>query len=139
MIIIKTKQKKEQLNDFESHPHQRFYTKTVKDKGPVVGRALSANPGLKFKLGFFFFYSKAFSRIIFSIPIIKLWTKRKKLNWLFMFSYLNSNFALTLGYLNQTLNNPGKVYFFVFCEWKYVTLSTFQSCTEWLSDAQSKP
>ena len=104
IIIVKQKQKqKEQLNDFESHPHQRFYTKTVKDKGPVVGRPITANP-------------KAFSRIIFSIPIIKLWTERKKLNLLFMLSYLNSNFSLTLGYLNQTLNNPAKVYFFVFCE-----------------------
>ena len=33
---------------------------------PVVRRPISANPGLNFNLGFFFF-SKAFSRIIFSI------------------------------------------------------------------------
>ena len=78
MIIIIKKKTKRTTNDFESHPHQRFYTKTVKDKGLVVGRPISANPGLKFKPGFFFFYSKAFSRIIFPIPIIKLWTKRKK-------------------------------------------------------------
>ena len=47
IIIVKQKQKqKEQLNDFESHPHQRFYTKTVKDKGLVVGRPITANPGI---------------------------------------------------------------------------------------------
>ena len=34
---------------------------------PVVRRPISANPGLNFNLGFFFFCSKAFSRIIFSI------------------------------------------------------------------------
>ena len=32
-------------------------------------------------------------------------TKRIKLNLLFNLSYLNSNFALTLGYLNPALNN----------------------------------
>ena len=33
-------------------------------------------------------------------------TKRIKLNLLFKLSYLNSYFALTLGYLNSALNNP---------------------------------
>ena len=32
-------------------------------QGPVVRRPVSANPGLTFNLGFFFFCSKAFSRI----------------------------------------------------------------------------
>ena len=32
-------------------------------------------------------------------------TKRIKLNLLFELSYLNSNFELTLGYLNLALNN----------------------------------
>jgi len=35
--------------------------------GPVVGRLISANPGLNFNPGLFFFSSKAFSRTIFSI------------------------------------------------------------------------
>ena len=35
--------------------------------GPVVRRPVSANPGLNFILGFFFFCSEAFSRIIISI------------------------------------------------------------------------
>ena len=35
--------------------------------GPVVRRPISANLGLNFDPGFFFFCSKAFSRIIFSI------------------------------------------------------------------------
>ena len=34
--------------------------------------------------------------------------KRIKLNLLFKLSYLNSNFALTLGYLNPALNNPAQ-------------------------------
>ena len=35
--------------------------------------------------------------------------KRIKLNLLFKLSYLNLNFALTLGYLNPALNNPALV------------------------------
>ena len=38
-----------------------------KHQGPVVRRPISTNPGLNFNLGFFFFCSKAFYRIIFSI------------------------------------------------------------------------
>ena len=41
-------------------------------------------------------------------PIINLLTKRIKLNLLFNPSYLNSNLALTLGYLNPALNNPAQ-------------------------------
>ena len=33
-------------------------------------------------------------------------TERIKLNLHFKLSYLNANFALTLGYLNPALNNP---------------------------------
>ena len=40
---------------------------------------------------------------------IKLLTKRIKLNLLFKLSYLNSNFELTLGYLNPALNNSAQV------------------------------
>ena len=36
-------------------------------QGPVVGRPTSINPRLNFNLGFFFFFPKAFSRIIFSL------------------------------------------------------------------------
>ena len=36
-----------------------------KHQGPVVRRSISANPGLNFNLGFFFFCSIAFSWIIF--------------------------------------------------------------------------
>ena len=64
-----------------------------------------ANPRLNFNLGFFFFSSKGFSEIIFSIlfraPIIKLQPFLK-------LSYLKSNFTLTLSYLNPALNNPGQ-------------------------------
>ena len=70
--------------------------------GPVVWRQISANPGLNFNPGFFFFCSKAFPRIFFSILFrasnCQIVEKNKiKLNVLFKLSYLNSNFAQTLG------------------------------------------
>ena len=75
----------------------------------VVRTPDSANLGLNFNQGFFFFSSKALSQMIFYIfleyPAIKLWAKRIKLNLLFTLSYLSSNFALTLGYLNPPSNN----------------------------------
>ena len=39
-------------------------------------------------------------------PTINLMTEIIKLNLLFKLSNLNSNFALTLGYLDPALNNP---------------------------------
>ena len=84
------------------------FEKSPKILGPVVRRLISANPGLNFNLGLFFFSSKAFSRTIFSILFRvanpKLLTKRIKLNMLFKLSYLNSN----LGYLNPALNNSAR-------------------------------
>ena len=78
--------------------------------GPVVRRLISANPGLNFNLGFFFFCSKAFSRIIFTILFRasnhQIVGKNSKTEFAFKFSYLNSNFTLTLGYLNPALKNP---------------------------------
>ena len=69
--------------------------------GPVVRRLISTNPVLISNPGFFFFHWKAFSPIIFLVfvmhPVIKLQTKRIKQHLLFNLSYLNSNFALTLG------------------------------------------
>ena len=47
-----------------------------------------------------------FSLIFIEYQIINLLTKRTKPNLLYKLSYLNSNFALTLGYLNPALNNP---------------------------------
>ena len=72
---------------------------------------------VKFIPGFFFFCSKAFSWIFLSIPFRVsnhqiVCTKRSKLNLLFKFSYLNSNFALgylgCLGYLKPALNKPAQ-------------------------------
>ena len=84
----------------------------VNIQAPVVRRPVSANLGLNFNTGFFFFSSKAFSRIIFSIlleyPIIKMGEKRIKLNLFFKLSYLTSSFALFLGYLNPASNNPAQ-------------------------------
>ena len=75
--------------------------------GPVVG----VNPGLNLNLGFFFFFcSKVFSRIIFSILFRasnhQIVGKNNKTEFAFEFPYLNSNFTLTLGYLHPALNNP---------------------------------
>ena len=56
----------------------------VRGQGPVVRRLFSANSGLNFNPGFFFFRLKVFSRIIFSIflehPITKVSIKRIRLN-----------------------------------------------------------
>ena len=38
-------------------------------QGPVVRKPISANPGLNFSPGFYFFCSKFFLRVIFSIPL----------------------------------------------------------------------
>ena len=66
-------------------------------QGPVAQTPVSANPGLNFNPGVFFFVSKGLSRIILNIffkyPINKLWT----------------NFILTVGYLNAASNNPAHV------------------------------
>ena len=59
-------------------------------KDPVV--PISANLRLNFIPGFFFFYWKAFFRVLFFV--------------LFELSNLNSEFALTLGYLTPALSNP---------------------------------
>ena len=88
--------------------------------GLVVWRPVSANPWLNFNPGFFFFSSKAFSRKIFSILFRvfnhQIVEKRIKLNLLFKLSYLNSNFALTLGYVNPALNNSALVDWLHFAE-----------------------
>ena len=87
-----------------------FSKKRKKRLGRVVRRPVSANPGLNFNPGFFFFSSKAFSRKIFSILFRvfnhQIVEKRIKLHLHFKLSYLNSNFVLTLGYVNPALNNP---------------------------------
>ena len=41
--------------------------------------------------------------------MIKSQAKRFELNFLVKLSDLKSNFTLTLGYLNQALNNPGLI------------------------------
>ena len=70
-------------------------------QGPVVRRPISANPGLNFNPGFFFFCLKAFSQIIFSLLLRasnhQIVGKKNKQNLLFQLSYLKSNFALNLG------------------------------------------
>ena len=44
-----------------------FTTWGCYNQGPVVRRPISANPGLNFNPGFFFFCSKIFSRVISSL------------------------------------------------------------------------
>ena len=85
----------------------------VNVQGLVIRRPISAKPRLNFNSGFFFFWSKAFSRIILSILLRtsnhQIITKFIKLNLIFKLSYLNSNFLLTLGYLNPALNIPAQI------------------------------
>ena len=70
---------------------------------------LARNLGFNFNPGFFFLCSKALSWIIFS-DIFRASNhqpvdKRIKTEMLFKLSNLNSNLALTLGYLNPALNS----------------------------------
>ena len=44
-------------------------------------------------------------------PIIIFKTKKIRPNFLLKLSDLNSDFALTLGYFNLTLNNPAQISF----------------------------
>ena len=68
-------------------------------QAPVVQKPISA------QLGFLFLVFKSifsdFSTLFLELPIINLWTNTKVL---FKLSNLNSNLALTLGYLNPALN-----------------------------------
>ena len=83
--------------------------------GPVGRTPVSANPGLNFNPGFVFFLSKALPRIIFSILFgvsnHQILGKKNSSKFLLKFSYLRSNFALTLGYPNPASNNPALNYF----------------------------
>ena len=71
-------------------------------------RPVSANPGLNFNPGLFFFSSKEVSRKIFCIlfRVLNLQIVDKNLH--FKLSYLHSNFLLSLGYVNPALNNPAE-------------------------------
>ena len=74
---------------------------------------LALNPGLNFTRASISFVQKPFlgyfSRFFKEHPIINLLTKRIKLKLLSKLSFLNSNFALTQGYLNPALNNSALV------------------------------
>ena len=67
---------------------------------------LALNPG------FFFLWSTTFSLIIFCAIFRasnhQLVDKKNKTEMLFKLSNLNSNHALTMGYLNPALNNSAK-------------------------------
>ena len=75
---------------------------------------LVLNPGLNLtRVSFLMFKSIFLDNFLccfWEHLIINLLTKRIKLNLLFKLSYLNSNFALTLGYFNPALNNPALMY-----------------------------
>ena len=75
---------------------------------------LSLNPELNLTRVSFSFVQKhflgQFSLICIAHRIINLLTKRIKLTLLYKLSYLNSNFALTLGCLNPALNNPAQIW-----------------------------
>ena len=79
----------------------------------LVTKATLFDGRLTLTRGLYFFCSKAFfriklSRFFLEYQIIKLWTKRIKLNFLFKLSYLDWNFALTLGYVDPALHNPAQ-------------------------------
>ena len=83
--------------------------------------------------------------LFLELPIINLQTKRIKTEMLFKLSYLNSNLALTLGYLNPALNNSALVFYYLlmapvcicwWCVFIYVVhnaqLILFRLCTRLL-------
>ena len=82
----------------ETPPTQLFQSRLALTKGYIL------------TLYFYFYCLKAFCPIIFTIlyraPNHQIVDKRISLNLLFKLSYLNSNYAQTLGYLNQASNNP---------------------------------
>ena len=91
-----------------------FVATTLRVEGTILSwaqlfeRRLALNPGLNLTQFSFSFVQKHFLRqfsLTFIEHQINLLTKRIKLNLLYKLSYLNSNFALTLGYLNPALNN----------------------------------
>ena len=60
-------------------------------------------------VSYFFFCSKAFSQLIFSVLkfLSKLWTKRRKLNSLFTLKCI-SGFKFGITCVNLALNNPAQ-------------------------------
>ena len=95
-----------------------FRSSFLRCSAPIETRAqlfegrLALNPGLNLTRVSFSFVQKHFLGQFYVIfiehRIINLLTKRIKLNLLYKLSYLNSNFALTLGYLNPALDNPAQ-------------------------------
>ena len=75
-------------------------------QGPVVQRPINPNPGLTLSSGFFIPLFKGLSLLFITHPVIKLLAKRILLNFLLKLSDLKSDFTLTLGYLNPSLNLP---------------------------------
>ena len=90
------------------------FWRLLKSWAQLFDGRLAFNPGLNLTRDSFSFVQKhflgQFSLIFIEHRIINLLTKRTKLNLLYKLSYLNSNFALTLGYLNPALNNPALVH-----------------------------
>ena len=69
--------------------------------------------------------------LFLELPIINLQTKRIKSEMLSQLSYLNSNLALTLGYLNPALNNSALVItslLIYFASFKKVTVDVIIVC-----------
>ena len=89
------------------------------------------SPGLNFNVDIFFCWLKAlsgkFSVFLLEYLTIKLQSERIRLNLLFKLLYLNSNFALTLAYLNPALNNLALMCnkSWTFGYWTYVTFLNF--------------
>ena len=83
-------------------------------QGPVVRRPISVNPGLNCSPIFYFFCSKAFFRIIFSILFrasnYQIVDIKNQTEFAFKAFIPELKFALTLGYFNPALNNPAQTY-----------------------------
>ena len=79
--------------------------------GPNCFKAISANPGLNFNLGFLLFCSKEFSRIIFSIlySASNHCIAGKKKTEFGVKAFISVfEFRTNPGYLDPALNNPAQ-------------------------------
>ena len=104
------------LTDIESSSDQSWGPKYLIEcfksniLGSVVRSPISANSGLNFNPGSFFFWSTAFPRVVFSIlfrvSYHQIVDEKNETEFAFQLLYLRSNFALTPSYLNPASNNP---------------------------------
>lgn len=104
-----------------------------REQGPVVLKAISTNSGLNLNPGFFITSLKCLFRTIFSILISatnhQIVDKIIKLNLLFKFPDLKTDFTPTLGYRNPALNITAQ-YENIYTDVRVLRANPIQSCNK---------